>query len=830
MDINDLINPVNRIRTPQPRDDNEIAETLLFLSRQRYYRHPPAEDRKENEVSAAAVLTSEAREITPPREIRTNPELTHHSRITVPTRFEIQAFPPGLTPRRPVRAGTELSPRSRILDQAARANKNSSPPGRISTQSARLATQESTLARGSMQQTHTEATSSPEARVPTQPARGDTYESPPAQPRPYAQTTPPSRVPLQATRLDTHSTPPSRVPAQAARPSTQTTPSSRVPAQPADLETDSSLARALARSSRPWMQVTPPRVATQQPRPEGQSSSPTGVVMQPALPDTEAASSDGPPTPPVRPEESSPPARTHAQAAEQRPRPEITIEHTLIPSEQALQAHLIRQQIIAGIPPERITHMRRIRYSGQREIPGLIHITNEGVVIPEIPPAQFRGIFHPLPGSRAPNAETMRSSPRVPERSNSTPERRPAIQRDAQPQTPPMPRPGHGFLPVTPPHRPAPTAPPAHHRCRGSGGRGTRGIITRRDIRARAQIQTQSKPNAKGFNIVEALVKYPEICLEFIGYLGPSGLLTLYSISKNFYIFVNGHYQDAILNVAARWAPESALLYPGRCYPRFCVQLPQTGKLPTGRTYFRTLPQRVPSIRWLHMITYREEATEAILAELEKEGYDLPRRCSLVIKKLWFLMDIRENIRREWTVQNTNIWPDVDLYLAILFIIKLEKFLHETYREKSNPLRRLLLARPSMGLLYNTLCKDALKCDFDIYREYLRWKYMALPFEIDTGLFNIPPPLIGMFQFEGYGRKGRGALFKAPDEIILREAVARNLDMKQIHVDYFFEDERLNFSYRGSKGGEGIKPSWVEDIEKDGRGKNMNRLDVVVID
>ena len=821
MDINDLINPVDaptRVPQHQSRDDDEAAESLLLLSGDpRDFSDHYEENSKESEPSASPVSTSKARESTHEQEIGSEAESSPPRRLIVRLAVpNMQASSPAQTSRRPVPANTHSSPSASVPRRSARTNTYSSPSARIPSRPVRPDTQESPPARGLTGRTRPEAKSSPQARVSSQPARAEAHASPARIPsqaaRPNTQS-PPSRFPLQPTGREiqssparvpqvstqtaspcTEATPPSRAPTQKARSDGQGSPSALVPTELARAETTSSPRAPIpAHTARPHTQTTPPsRESTQPARPNAQSS----------------------------------PATPHVQAEVQRPRPgQITIEHALIPSEQALQAHLIRQQIIAGIPPEQITHMRRLRYSGQPRIPGLVQITNEGVVIPEIPPAQFRGIFHPLPGARQSNAEIMRNGPHPPERSDSAPGPRPDEQGNTQRRSPRIARPGNDQPtrpPVTPPRRPAPTAPPANRR-RSSGGRR----ISRRDLRTRAQTETES--NEKEFSIIESLAKYPEICLEVIGYLDPSSLVKTYSISKSFYMFVNGHFQDAIMNVASRCAPESALLYPGRCYPRLCVNLPQTGKVPRSRPHFRTLPDKVPSIRWLQMIDYREKVTDAILAALEKEGHDLPPRCSLIIKKLWFLMDIPENIRREWTVQNMNIWPDVDIYLAVLFLIKLEKYLQGIYDHKCNPLRRLLLARPSMTLLHDTLCKDALKSDFDIHREYIRWKYMPLPYEVDTSVFNVRPTEIGMFQFEGYGKKGRNALFKTPDELILREALDRNLDMEQIHVDYFFQDDRIPFSYRGSQGG-GMEPSWVEEIEKDGRGKNMNRLDVVVIE
>lgn len=492
--------------------------------------------------------------------------------------------------------------------------------------------------------------------------------------------------------------------------------------------------------------------------------------------------------------------------------------------EQALQAYLFRQQYIAGIPPEQMTSMHRLR--GQPRTPALVQVSNAGMAIPRIPPAQFNGPFHPLPvfppemlEARAnARAEVRRmlgapeSHERLPIRPNSQPN-------TPQNRTPARSRPGFNNT-ATPPVSPqGPPEPPQ----RPSRRRRTSAVVKREE-------EASVIPKEK-FNIIETLTKHPEICLEVIGHLDPSSLLQLYSTSKSFHVFVNGHFLDAIMNVASRCAPEAALLYPGRCYPRLCISPPRTGKVPPPLVRFALLPAKVPSIRWLSMITYREQATEEILSTLARVGYELPERCGLVIKKVWFLMDIPDNTRRVWTVQNKNIWPDVDLFLAVLFFVKLEMYLETVYGEKGNLVRRLLLARPSLTLLYNVICKTALTSDFDIYQEYLRWKYLPLPHEVNIDIFEVPAAQIGRFQYEAYGKRGsRVPLFQTPDELILRECISRGLDVTQTHVDFFFSDYRVPIEFSGAQEEGSGEPTWVEEIEKDGRGKNMNRLDVVVIE
>lgn len=505
-----------------------------------------------------------------------------------------------------------------------------------------------------------------------------------------------------------------------------------------------------------------------------------------------------------------------------------------VSGEQALQAYLIRQQLIAGIPPDRMTNMRRRRLLGQESnTPGVVQITNNGLSVPEIPPAQFNGVFHPLPALPS-------GIPGDGVGGGDGSDERPPTQRMPPPST----RRNVPSQNVTP-RFPRPVAPPnATQVLAHSGAR--RNIVPEPEasyhrpppsLPAAREFLTQHARTAK-FNLLHELTKHPEVFLEVIGFLDPSGLVNMQSTSKTVLKFVKGHYEDSIMSISVKIAPESVFLYPARCYPRLCIPIPKTGLLPPDRpSPFRLTPPKIPSIRWLRMISYREETTEIILNQLERSGQELPARCSLVIKKLWFLMDILDNKRRGWMIQNRNIWPDVDLYLGVLFLVKLEEFLLMiNFGPQHNKVRCLLLAQKSMTLLRDVVCDKALLTGPELNYAYTRWEHVPTPDEVGVALHGVPPEEVGSLKFEGYVNYGHGKPeFQAPDEVLLRECVARNLDLDSVQPDYFFYDYRVPI-YFGRHPGVPMgqetyrEPTWVRDIYTDGRGKNMNRFDVVIID
>lgn len=80
---------------------------------------------------------------------------------------------------------------------------------------------------------------------------------------------------------------------------------------------------------------------------------------------------------------------------------------------QRLQAYLIRQQLIAGIPPDKMILMKDQHQQTGRNArpPPIIQFTNDSVVAPHIQPAQFNGVLRPLPNDR--NITPAVGSPQV---------------------------------------------------------------------------------------------------------------------------------------------------------------------------------------------------------------------------------------------------------------------------------------------------------------------------------------------------------------------------------------------------------------------------------
>ncbi|KAE8380791.1 hypothetical protein BDV26DRAFT_118980 [Aspergillus bertholletiae] len=557
---------------------------------------------------------------------------------------------------------------------------------------------------------------------------------------------------------------------------------------------------------------------------------------------------------------------------------------TMTSSDKALQEYLIRQQLLAGIAPENMIPMRssttgQAQNENQRIVnrpnnPSLVRITNNGIEIPHIPPARFTGALQPLPVQPT-------QGPRGPLPS----QRQPIARHNSNPGASLRKQPGAEVRPETSQSRytvshegpnTSGSAPgryqserhaPERPRQISEGGRIQRAET--RDPRQRnspleashshdrpqSRIQlfptpsrgsispfpmnngsiSQDKGNSdsnaidtphNGFDILLAFTYHQELALKFTMHLNVEDLINLLAISKPFNQFVKRNYSDIIKCQAMRDAPESSRIFPFRCYPKLCIdnsnargQIIPTRAIVSGNSF-------VPSFRWLQMIIYREEIVKKIMGRMLNAGHGLPKPCEPAIKKIWFLMDVPDNRRREWTLMNRNLWQDIELFFAMLFIAQLEALLKRKRSSIKGRLYHLLMAQPTMTVLWDTLRDAALRNDFEILKSYVRWKYIPLPHETNLYVYGVPPQEVGALQYEGYGRHERVSNFIQPDELIFAEMGRRNLNLGDMYKDIFVLGNRARFWTQPAQ----LAASWDEEIKREADAQGMDWQNVVKLD
>ena len=278
-------------------------------------------------------------------------------------------------------------------------------------------------------------------------------------------------------------------------------------------------------------------------------------------------------------------------------------------------------------------------------------------------------------------------------------------------------------------------------------------------------------------SVFNALLKHPELTLEFSKQLDIEDLISLYAISKEFHFLVNGRFTAMILGQSTFKAPESSKTFIFRCYKSLCMRDPARRPNETKSDELRF----IPSFRWLRMILFREAVVDEILESLAAEGHRVPKRTRLTIKKIWFTIDISDNARRIGLMHNTTFWSNEDLFLATMFFIKLDmRLTHPAAGNGEIGLRKMLLGQRSLSMLAKVLRREEMRTQVDMLRMIVRFNYEP-PRHRHMEIMGVPSHEIGKLQYEGWG--ARGTKFIQIDELVMREAVKRKLNLHKYYLD-----------------------------------------------
>lgn len=277
--------------------------------------------------------------------------------------------------------------------------------------------------------------------------------------------------------------------------------------------------------------------------------------------------------------------------------------------------------------------------------------------------------------------------------------------------------------------------------------------------------------------IFNALLAYGDLVLEVTKHLDVDELVTLYSISKEFQILANRRFTALILTQSVSKAPESSRTFLFRNYLSLCIRDPAQRPHEVRPAEARW----VPSFRWLRMVLFREQVVDDIVECMYQEGHRLPRRASLIIKKLWYTLDISDNVRRIGVFHDESFWSSKDLFTAKMFVLKLD--MHLTHPMRGNGetgLRRMLLNQRSFSVLARVLKREEMITQLDMLTMIVRYNYIPMT-QPTENICGVPPQDVGRLQWEGWGKSE--IPFIPIDELISREAIRRNLKLQNYYID-----------------------------------------------
>ncbi|KAH9209653.1 hypothetical protein DL95DRAFT_394206, partial [Leptodontidium sp. 2 PMI_412] len=223
---------------------------------------------------------------------------------------------------------------------------------------------------------------------------------------------------------------------------------------------------------------------------------------------------------------------------------------------------------------------------------------------------------------------------------------------------------------------------------------------------------------------------------------------------------------------ANQQAPEAARIFPFTLYESLCVRDPVGRPHPTKPNVVRM----VPSIRWLQMAVHRAKTVRDILACMARQGHRMPPEMNLTLKKMWLVMDIATSARRA-QVMHSDYFSALDIFHIQMFVVKLDmRFNDPIDGPGEDHLRKLMLGQRGLTPLCKLLKRTAFTETEEIVRAAVRYDWEVKPQHRHYSILGIPPEEIGTGHLEGWG-KGRVHLYR-PDELVVREAVRRRLDLK----------------------------------------------------
>ncbi|KAL1625761.1 hypothetical protein SLS54_003233 [Diplodia seriata] len=345
------------------------------------------------------------------------------------------------------------------------------------------------------------------------------------------------------------------------------------------------------------------------------------------------------------------------------------------------------------------------------------------------------------------------------------------------------------------------------------------------------------------FSMGEAIMSQNDILLNICNWMGLREFFNLYCVSKRFYLLVNSHYTTHMKQLARNFAPLASTIFPYQLYKRACIRdpvyrtrpahggdpastyinpvldratqtltattwsIPPAPNAPTAPEVVRT----VPGLRWVLMCAYREAIVHDILLSMALEGHRFPVPTFGVVLKIWALLDHPFNGTRLAVIHDTTLWANRDLFLALMFFVKLDmRFADPLLGSGQCVLRRLFLGQRSLVVLWEALRGLNARTPAEVLHLVVRWDTTISPDVFDrldaskkTGrssnaVFGVPEYQVGTLSREGW-RQG-GARLLRPDQLVLRETARRELNMHRCFLDFMLWGH--------------IDWTWLKDIER----------------
>lgn len=350
-------------------------------------------------------------------------------------------------------------------------------------------------------------------------------------------------------------------------------------------------------------------------------------------------------------------------------------------------------------------------------------------------------------------------------------------------------------------------------------------------------LQSGSTRKPKQFrNILNKIMSHPELMLTFVSNLTPTSLVNLYAISKPFHYLFNKHYTTFVLaNVRTYCGHETERIFPYSAYRSLCKLDPirrdmnanvtvksasmsspscstesldanmiresvnvnqfhmvinsnptdHSGTSLGQETHSQmSAVRQIPGIKWMTMVTHHVSTIRQIIALLSVYNHLLPfDATTLMLQKLWFLIDLQSNGARIGYVQNRTAWTDTDLKVAWYFFTRLDMhFTDPLDGNGSLSLRKLLLRQGSLTPLLETLKRNKYLSHLELLLSVVRTCRGVTQARHGHTVFGLQPHVVGRGEHEWHDR-GANRLVRS-DQLIMMEMLRRRLNPAKLVMPY----------------------------------------------
>ncbi len=126
----------------------------------------------------------------------------------------------------------------------------------------------------------------------------------------------------------------------------------------------------------------------------------------------------------------------------------------------------------------------------------------------------------------------------------------------------------------------------------------------------------------------------------------------------------------------------------------------------------------------------------------------------------------------------------------------------------------MLLGQRSLSTLLSVLKRQQLLTQTDLMRMIVEFDYQLTEQESGKSLFDVPSHMIGKLSCEGWGMTAEK--FLQVDELVMREAIRRNLDVQDHYMDMILYGylDKINFEDVWHTGGGPAYHDGVDDQDQ----------------